>query len=323
MAPFYDIIFYVLGYKERFNALVFLLEKTILMKKPFKVFFSVIAAGFFLASTGYPQEKVVEKPTVYFGLIPLYTPQLMYEKFQPLMDYLSSNTPYKFKMRLTKDYKGIVSLLQEGKIDIAFMGGASYVAARDKIEPIPILKSINRDGKPFYRSVIITREDKGINNISELKGKSFAFASRWSSSGAVVPLYHLYSNGIGLKGLSKYFHLRYHDSVVREVLKGNYDAGAVIDTIAYSYKDKGLKFIFISEPITELTIVARKGASHALVASVKKALLGINPYDPDIKEWGEEIRYGFTGASDSDFDSIRNMIGYLKGQRVYLSDDED
>ncbi|MBI3399342.1 MAG: phosphate/phosphite/phosphonate ABC transporter substrate-binding protein, partial [Deltaproteobacteria bacterium] len=216
----------------------------------------LVVIGWFILFAHVSAKDPPEKPIVYFGLIPLYTPQLMYEKFQPLMDYLSANTPYKFKMRLTKDYEGIINLLQEGKIDIALVGGASYVAAKNKIELIPILKSLNRDGKPFYRSVIIARNDKSINSLSELKGKSFAFASMWSTSGAVVPLYHLYSNGIGLKGLSKYFHLRYHDSVVREVLKGNYDAGAVIDTIAYSYKDKGLKFIFISEPITELTIVA-------------------------------------------------------------------
>lgn len=287
----------------------------------------LIVIGWFVLIAQVSAKDPPEKPIVPFGLIPLYTPQLMYEKFQPLMDYLSANTPYKFKMRLTKDYKGIVSLLQEGKIDIALVGGASYIAARNKMELVPILKSLNAEGKPSYRSVIITRNDKRINSLSELKGRSFAFASRWSTSGAVVPLYHLYKNGVGLKGLSKYFHLRYHDSVVREVLKGNYDAGAVIDTIAYSYKDKGLKFIFISEPIAELTIVARKGAPPALIDSVKKALLNLNPEDPHyremLKEWGEEIRYGFTGAYDSDFDSIRNITGYLKGQGVFLRDDED
>jgi phosphonate transport system substrate-binding protein len=266
-----------------------------------------------------------EKPIVHFGLIPLYTPQLMYEKFQPLMEYLSANTPYRFKMRLTKDYKGIISLLQEGRIDIALLGSASYVAARDisKVEVTPILKCLNSDGNPFYRSIIITRKDKEINNISELQGKSLAFASRWSTSGATVPLYYLYNNGIDLKALSMYFHLRYHDSVVREVLKGNYDAGAVIDTIAYSYKDKGLKFIFISEPIPELTIVVRKGASNTLGDYVRNALLKLKSDDPELKEWGEEIRYGFADAFDSDFDSIRNMIDYLKGQGVYLRDDED
>ncbi|MBI3599026.1 MAG: phosphate/phosphite/phosphonate ABC transporter substrate-binding protein [Nitrospinae bacterium] len=277
----------------------------------------------FLGSIPALAEDPPEKAIIAFGIIPLYTPQLIYERFQPLMDYLSINTPYRFKMRLTKDYKGIISLLQEGKIDVALLGGASYCLTSEKTEVVPLLKPLNPQGKPFYKSVIITREDKGINNISGLKGKSFAFASRWSTSGAVVPLYNLYNNGVNLKDFSRYFHLRYHDSVVREVLKGSYDAGAVIDTIAYSYKDKGLKFIFISEPIPELTIVVRKGAPQEIIDSVRNALLKLNHEDPKLKEWGEEIRYGFTDASDSDFDSIRNMIGYLKGQGVYLRDDED
>lgn len=293
-----------------------------------RIFLFFIIGWFILSLSALASaEDPPEKPIVYFGLIPLYTPPLMYERFQPLMDYLSRTTPYRFKMRLTKDYKGIISLLQEGKIDIALLGGASYVAARDKIELIPILKSLNPDGKPLYRSIIITREDKTINNLSDLKGKSFAFASRWSTSGAAAPLYYLYKNGIGLKGLSMYFHLRYHDSVVREILKGNYDAGAVIDTIAYSYKDKGLKFVFISEPIPDLTIVIRKGVPQAIIDSVRNALLNINPDNPVymemLKEWGEEVRYGFTQSFDSDFDIIRSMIGYLKGQGVYLRDDED
>lgn len=248
----------------------------------------------------------------------------MYERFQPLMDYLSENTPYRFKMRLTKDYKGIIAPLKEGAIDIALLGGGSYAAAREKVELVPILKPLNSDGKPFYRSIIITREDRDIKAISELKGKSFAFASRLSTSGAVVPLYSLYNNGIELKRLKSYFHLRYHDSVVREVLKGNYDAGAVIESIAYSYKDKGLKFIHISEPIPELVIVVRKGAPIEIVNVVKNVLSNLNPKGSDMrKDWGDEIRYGFVGALDSDYDGIKGMIKDLKSKGVYLRDDED
>ncbi len=268
-----------------------------------------------------------DKPTIAFGFIPIYTPQLMYERFQPLLDYLSNNTPYRFKMRLTNDYEDIISLLQERKIDIALLGGASYGLARERMELVPILEPLNQEGKPFYRSIIITRKDREINSLSELKGKSFAFAGRWSTSGDIVPLYYLYSSGIGLKDFSRYSHMRYHESVVREVLKGNYDAGAVIDTVAYSYKDKGLKFLFISKPIVGLPIVVRKEAPHALTNSVKKALLNLNPDNPRhweiLKEWGKEIRYGFAEASESDFDDILKMIAYLKSRGSILRDDKD
>ena len=298
------------------------------MKKFLKGLLLIIASVFILAAYPAPaflQENVqAEKPVVYFGLIPLYTPHSMYERFQPLMDYLSVNTPYRFKMRLAKDYKGIVALLEDSSIDIALLGGVSYTIAKGKAELVPLVKPLNPQGKPFYKSVIITREDKDIKGISDLKGRSFAFASRWSTSGAVVPLYHLYTHGISLKELPNYFHLRYHDSVAREVLKGNYDAGAVIDTIAYSYKDKGLKFVFISDPIPELVIVVRKGAPQALIDSVKKSLLNLDPKDSVLREdWGEEIRKGFVGANDSDFDGIRKMIEYLKRKGVYLRDDKD
>lgn len=298
------------------------------MKRFLKGLLLIIASVFILAAYPAPaflQENAeAEKPVVYIGLIPLYTPSLMYERFQPLMDYLSDNTPFRFKMRLTKDYKGIVTLLEDDSIDIALLGGASYIIAKSKAEVVPLVKPLNQQGKPFYKSVIITREDKDIKGISDLKGRSFAFASRWSTSGAVVPLYHLYTHGIGLQGLPNYFHLRYHDSVAREVLKGNYDAGAVIDTIAYSYKDRGLKFVFISDPIPELVIVVRKGASQALIDSVKKSLLSLVPKDSIHREdWGEDIRNGFVGANDSDFDGIRKMIEYLKRKGVYLRDDKD
>lgn len=286
-----------------------------------QVFLSIIIGGLFLS---YPisAKDPSEKPIVYFGFIPLYTPQLMYERFQPLLDYLSSNTPYRFKMRLSNDYEGIITLLQEGRIDIALLGGATYgLAIRERMELVPILKLLNKEGKPFYRSIIITRKDKGINSLSELKGKSFAFASRWSTSGDIAPLYYLYSNGIGLKDLSRYTHMRYHESVVREVLKGSYDAGAAIETSVHSYEGEELKFLFISDPISALSIFVRKDAPHALTNSVKKALLNLNPDNPRhweiLKEWGEDIRYGFTEASESDFDDILKMIAYLKKQGVY------
>ncbi|MBI5894347.1 MAG: phosphate/phosphite/phosphonate ABC transporter substrate-binding protein [Deltaproteobacteria bacterium] len=293
-----------------------------------RIFLFSIIGWFILSLSAIASAKELpEKPIVYFGLIPLYTPHLMYEKFQPLMDYLSSNTPYRFKMRLAKDYNEIISLLKGGSINIALIGGVSYIAARDKVDLVPILKPVNPQGKPFYRSIIVVRKDSNITSLPDLKGKAFAFGSRWSTAAAVVPLYHLYNSGIRLSDLKTYFHLRYSDSVVREVLKGNYDVGAVIDTTAYFYKDKGLKFIFVSEPIPTLPIVVRKDASEELVDAVKKAILGINPENPAhrdmLKEWGEEIRYGFVEAKDSDYEGIGRMVEYLKEKGVYFRVDEN
>ena len=138
---------------------------------------------------------------------------------------------------------------------------------------IPILKPLGPDGKPFYRCVIVARDtDKEINELSDLKGKSVAFASKLSTSGNLAPLYHLYTEaGIELKDLARYKNFRYHDSVAREVLRGNFDAGAVIDSVANRFKNRGLKIIDVSEPIPGLPIVVRADVSPKLIEAIKKS----------------------------------------------------
>ena len=48
------------------------------------------------------------KEVVYFSAITLYHPIVMYQKYQPLMDYLTKNRQYRFELRLSQDYRDII-----------------------------------------------------------------------------------------------------------------------------------------------------------------------------------------------------------------------
>ncbi len=261
--------------------------------------------------------------TVYFSAITLYHPIVMYQRYQPLMDYLSKNTPYKFELKLSQDYRDIINFLKTNKVQVALLGGVTYIEAKKEFGVIPILKPLDTDGKPFYRSVIITRDtNKEINKLSDLKGKSVAFASKLSTAGNLAPLYHLYSNGITLKDLARYENLKYHDSVAREVLRGNFEAGAVIDSVANRFKNRGLKVVDVTGPIPGLPIVVRADTSPRLIESIKNAILSLDYNNPEhrkmMERWDEEFRYGFVEAADSDYDTIREMINYMgkKGIKI-------
>ncbi|MEK6671956.1 MAG: phosphate/phosphite/phosphonate ABC transporter substrate-binding protein [Nitrospirota bacterium] len=263
------------------------------------------------------------KQVIYFSAITLYHPIVMYQRYQPLMDYLSKNTPYKFELKLSQDYRGIINFLKTKKVQVALLGGVTYLEAKKEFAVVPILKPLGPDGKPFYRCVIIARDtDKEINELSDLKGKSVAFASKLSTAGNLAPLYHLYLNGITLKDLSRYENLKYHDSVAREVLRGNFEVGAVIDSVANRFKNRGLKIIDVSGPIPGLPIVVRADVSPELVSSIKTALLSLDYINPGhrkiMEQWDEEFRYGFVEATDSDYDTIREMINYMgkKGIKI-------
>jgi phosphonate transport system substrate-binding protein len=107
--------------------------------------------------------------------------------------------------------------------------------------------------------------------------------------------------------------------VVNAVLKGQFDAGAVKDIVAYKYQDEGLRLIFFTDPIPTVPIVVRKDAPAEMVQLVRAALLRLDPQNPihqkKMARWDEEFKYGFTEASDSDYDSIRKVLRTMEKER--------
>ena len=272
----------------------------------------------------YPVKAAESAETIYFSAITLYHPIVMYQKYQPLMTYLTETTPYKFELKLSQNYQDIIGFLKNNEVQVALLGGVTYLEAKKEFDVMPILKPVNRNGKPYYQCVFITKaENKEINTLADLKGKSIAFASKLSTSGNLAPLYHLYAKaGMQLDDLNRYENFRYHDSVAREVLRGEFDAGAVIDSVAERFKNRGLRVIDVTDPIPGLPIVVRADAPAELISAVKKALLSLKYSSLESRKtmakWDEEFRYGFAEAKDSDYDSIRRMIDFLKKAGVNI-----
>ncbi|HBO84101.1 MAG TPA: phosphonate ABC transporter substrate-binding protein [Deltaproteobacteria bacterium] len=292
------------------------------MKKLSKnlILFLLLFLMLMLPAPSAEERDASKKKVVNFAFISLYSPRIMYEKYQPLMDYLSENTPYRFELKLGWDYKDIINYLKNGSADIALLGAATYLEAKKEFDVMPILASLDSDRMPTYRSAIVTRKDNNdIISLSDLKGKTFAFASRRSTSGYLVPLYYLYKAGVRLEDFSGYCNQDYHDAVAKEVMKGRCRVGAMLHSVALRYS-KDLRIIFISDPIPGLPIVVRGNTSPEFVKSIKKAFLALSPDNPAhqkiLQAWDEEMNYGFTEVNDTHFNPIREMVNYLREMGV-------
>jgi len=268
--------------------------------------------SFFVYFLFFASAPSFSKQVVPFGFCPKYNPRIMIQLYQPFINYLNETTPYQFEIRLSRVYEETVDKLGRGEITIASCGPVPYIKGREKYKVRPILRAVSKDGKPYYHGIIVVRQDSPIQKLTDLKSRSFAFGQEWSTAGHILPEYHLARANVHLKDLKNYSFLRHHDSVVQGVLKGQFDAGAVKDVVAYQYQSKGLRFIHISDPIPTVPIVVRTDAPKAMVESVKTALLQLNPknltHQKKMAQWDEEFKYGFTEASDSDYDSIRKIL---------------
>jgi phosphonate transport system substrate-binding protein len=261
-------------------------------------------------------EAVVRKTkgprTVYFGVIPRDNPRILFEKYQPLLDYLSEKTPYRYELVLKKNYKETVDALGRGEVDVALLGPLSYLEAYAEYGALCILKPKGKNGAARCRSIIFTRKDSPITGLSGLKGKSVAFSASKSTSGNLIPRYLLANAGVHLSDLGRYANFDYHDTVVKAVLKGEYDAGAVRDSVENKYSKLGIRVLAESGPIPTGPLVVNPGTPFCVIENIKKALLALSSSDAEdqktLKRLDDDLQNGFMKATDDDYADIRAKI---------------
>ena len=234
----------------------------------------------------------------------------MFKKFSPLAEYLSNTLQRRIDLKVAVDFQGAVKDIGQGVTQFCFMTPSTYIEAHIKYGVTVLLKAL-RDGKPFQHSVIIARSDSAINEIKDIKGRSFAFGDVHSTSSHIVPRAMLLDEGIDVKDLQYHNYLGHHDDVAKAVLNGDFDAGAVMESIAYKYKDLGIKFIKISEEIPEFNICVSKDTDVALQTELKNAFISLDSGSSEgaaILRSINESYTGFVESSDEEYDGIKNMM---------------
>lgn len=287
------------------------------MKKPPRRRPRILAALGVAATLGFPclplagaaaEQTLGGKAAVRFTVIPRYNPLLMVKSYQPIMDYLSEVTPFRFELKLAKTYEEAVALLRTGEVEFASLGDVTFTEAYLSFHAVPLVRPRNVGGEPWYQSVIVVRRDSHVQTLADLKGRSFAFGNVHSTSGNLTPRLMLFRAGVHLSDLGTYVNLGKHDSVAKAVLKGQVDAGAVKDVIARRYQAHGLRFLAQSDPIPSVPVVCRPETPAPLREAVRAALLGIDPSDPALRgrlsDWDPEFRNGFAEARVEDYGRI-------------------
>jgi phosphate/phosphite/phosphonate ABC transporter binding protein len=246
---------------------------------------------------------------VKLGIMPLESPAQMYKKFLPLAEYLSREVGRDVVFKLTPTFTDAVKDIGTGAADICYMTPTTYIEANDKYG-VELLAKAVRNGVPYSHTIIVARQDSSIKSLEDLKGRSFAFGDKMSTSSYLVPLYMLARAGVRLADLSEHRFLGHHDDVAKAVLLGELDAGGLRETTAYQYMDKGLKFIKTSENIPEFNFCARPGLDRELVEKVKSALLKLNAMGAGaaVLKSVDKDYTAFMDASDKDYDGIREML---------------
>lgn len=221
--------------------------------------------------------------------IPDEAPTELQRKFAPLGKYLEAQTGMKVSFVPVSDYAAVVESLATKKIDLAWLGGFTFVQARLRTggTAIPI---VQREEDARFTSKFITADSR-IKSLADLKGKTFVFGAPSSTSGSLMPRYFLLQAGINPeRDFRNVAYSGAHDATVAFVAAGRAEAGvlnaSVWDKLVEQKKvDTAKVHVFATTPpYFDYNWTVRGGLDPALVKKLTDAFLKLDPNDPEHKE---------------------------------------
>ena len=270
-------------------------------------------------------EAETPRPVIRITGIPDENPTELARKHAPMTAYLSRVLDADVSYVPVTDYGAAVQALVAGKIDFAWLGGFTHVQSRILGETVPlVMRDIDRD----FKSVFVAHVDAGVKSPQDLQGKSFAFGSKSSTSGHLMPR-HFLTTEFSLNPDADFAGAPVfsgaHDATARMVESGKVQAGALNKEVWDRMVKEGrvktdqVSVVWTTPGYVDYTWTARTAIDETLRSRFATAFLTL---DANNEEHATVLALQgatkFVKASPQDFDAIEGVAkstGLLRANR--------
>ena len=275
-------------------------------------------------SSGSTAVTGTEMPSVLrVGIIPNIAPDDQRAKYEPLREHLQTELGTEVELFVATDYAGVVTALTGGKIDVAYLGGLTYVQAEQQSDVVPLVTEVDREtGTTKYESAIVVRSDSPLQTVKDLldSGGTFAFGDVSSTSGSLYPRIMLDEAGAECSSstiadcppLAKTTFTGGHDATAKAVVAGSVDAGGLELRILHRLEkdgsvDPGALRVIATKDVIGYPWVARAALGEQTLNKVRDAFLAID--DPTLLDLLRAKKYEAVTAAD--YDEVRQQAEAL------------
>lgn len=265
------------------------------------------------------QEAALKKEKLRVSMIPTTDPSKLIRENQPLADYIGNATGREVELTVPTNYAAVVEALVGGSVDIAYLGGFTYVQASARTSAVPL---VQREKDRNFHSVFITAADSPIQSLGDLVGHSFAFGDVNSTSGHLMPEYFMREARVAPEVIEKALYTGGHDSTALAVANKKVDAGALDEQVfARMTKDKkidpaSVRVFYTTPPFLDYIWAGRKGLDPKVAQSFSDALMKLNASDSKDKALLDLLGADkYVKAEDAGYDKLRQaarQAGLLK-----------
>ncbi len=258
-------------------------------------------------------EAMLEVESLRIGVLPGEGRDSLEHQFGPLVDYFERELQLPCELVLQESYQDLQSAFERGKVDLAWFGGYTFVNVHRSVDAHPLVSRV-RD--QHFTSYFLVNADSPIKDLADCEDKTFAFGSRLSTSGHLMPRHYLGTWGINPE---EYFgDIRFtgaHDITVFAVRDGQVDVGVANSvTVDHLFASGQLspdevRILKVTPPYIDYVWACQAKLPASFRNTLREAFLKLSATDEEQAKILSRLRADyFVPVSADRFDTLAEII---------------
>ncbi len=210
------------------------------------------------------------------GIVPQFEARKLHKIWQPIIDYLTIETGYHFKIKGSPNIPDFENEFMRGEFDFVYMNPYHFVIASQQQNYVPLVKDIGKT----LQGILVVKKDSPITHVSQLNNKTIAFPAP-NALGASLLTRQALKDDFNVKFYPRY--VKTHDSVYLNVLLGEAEAGGGVQNTLSRQPPKyqaALRVLYKTQAVKPHPFAVHPRVPQQIANRVKAALLKLGDSQP-------------------------------------------
>lgn len=260
----------------------------------------------------YSEVALFKEKTVYiFGVHPLHNPKRLFEVYQPMLDFINEKLDNsELRLEASRNYPSYDKKLFSGHFHFALPNPYQTVTSTEN--GYQIFGKMGDDES--FRGIILVRKDGGINNVSDLVGKTVSYPAPTALAATMMPQWYLYKHGIDINKDITNSYVGSQESSIMNVYLGKSAAASTWPPpwIAFiKERPEIAKEVMVKWETTSLPnngLVVRKDVPLKLVDKVSGIIFALHTHERGKKILSAMELSRYEKASNSSYNAVRRFL---------------
>ena len=248
------------------------------------------------------------KQTIRIGVAEGKGKQTAADSFGPFLKQMNAaSSAYTFQMVVFDDGEKQYQALKDGKVELAFLGPATYVKAHYEFKAEPVVAEAGD-----LRSMIVVAKNSPVKTVEELRGKSIALGYEGSTTTHLLPMLLLSKHHLKSADLGRVVFVGDQTRKLIEAVTGGTAAAAGVSENLYHANQSILRVLDTSESLPGAALTANPKLGAKTIGELRALFVKYVP-SPDTQRFTK----GAVAATDATYNRVRFLCKVVLG-KMYI-----